>query len=112
MNPNYVDKYYDQGGDANGLAGIILWLAFLSIVFWITGLLKLSYKASLWCWGAFNIFPLAWTLTRDPGIPLFLGMCAMAAFSWALGRSWFDGRERERILQEKFDKEEETTKNK
>lgn len=106
MNPNYVDPYHDQGGDANGLVGMVVWFFLLSAVFWLTGALRLSYKTSLWCWGVCNIAPLVWVLTLNPDFAPFLGICVVALFSWSMGRSVFDGRERERVLKERFIAEE------
>lgn len=111
MNPNYVDPYHDQGGDANGLVLMIVWFVLLSVVFWITGLFRLSYRMSLWCWGVCNIAPLVWVLTLNPDFAPFLGVCVVALFSWSIGRSVFDARECKRVQKERFVSEENESAN-
>lgn len=102
MNPMTAEMY-EGYGNANSLLVIVGWFLYLMIAYGIAHALHLSHKNSLRLWAICNIAPIV--LLAFVGhfsfLP-FLGLSVMALFSYAMGGAAFDGREKERVMKQRF----------
>lgn len=112
LNPN--DVHFGEEGGYNtlmpeALIGVISWIAVLMAAYSLARWWRLPHRQSLWLWGVCNAVPLVWLVAVSPldfltfsGAAMLLGLMVAGAFSWAIGRSVFDARERERREVERF----------
>jgi hypothetical protein len=97
MNALYVELEEGGSGDANGLVGIVLWLAVFSGLLWVSEKLSLSVRVTRALWGACNFGPLAAWLVAVPTLEVLpvIGVGAVVAFSYWMGAEAINDKDRE-----------------
>lgn len=100
MNPMTAEMY-EGYGDANSLLLIIGWFLYLMAAYGIAHALHLSHKNSLRLWAICNAAPIVFlaVVGHFSFLP-FLGLSIMAWFSYAMGGTVFDNREKERVMKQ------------
>jgi hypothetical protein len=106
MNP-MTSEMHEEPGNADSLFLILGWFAFLLLLYWLTGVLRLPYRISLALWAACNFGPVVWLAFRPHAqLAAVVGLLVVAYFSYLMGASLFEQRDRERRAKQEFEKRE------
>jgi hypothetical protein len=92
----YAD-YDDWSGSGDSILIILGWFVALLTLYWLTGVLRLSYRLSVFLWGTLNFSPIIWMVVHyATDVLSILGLLVVAGFSYVAGKSVFEQREAEK----------------
>jgi len=93
----YADDQYSTSGSGDSLLLILSWFGVLFAFNWITGVLRFPYRLTVFLWACLNFLPVIWlSFQGSPEILPILGLLVVAGFSYVMGKSVFEERERDR----------------